>query len=82
MKKEKIEYDDEFLDESYKLIKMITENYDLSNDELNEIDEFIKDMNKDLQKIKKSFKSDKFINTAKAVQALLEKGIDDVKRET
>ena len=73
---------EELVDESYKSIKSFTKNNKLTDEEMSELDVFVKNIQSTLSKIEENKNKNLSSNLGRAFKHLIENGIDDVKRDT
>ena len=72
---------EELVDESYKSIKSFTKNNKLTDEEMTELDAFVKNIQSTLSRIEENKNKNLSSNLGKAFKHLIENGIDDVKRD-
>ena len=72
---------EELVDESYKSIKSFTKNNKLTDEEMSELDVFVKNIQSTLSKIEENKNKNLSSNLGRAFKHLIENGIDDVKRD-
>ena len=70
------------VDESYKSIKSFTKNNQLTKDELVEIDKFVKEIQSLMNNIEEEKEKLSLIKLGEAFNAIIENGIENVKRDS